>query len=144
MSKRTRKRLPRLPENAEVILKQLHCAHRGDSDGAPKIVPTLAVLANSEGFRYLSKVFEYLADHSVFDEGDGTQWDHEHVRPTDDSLSDRIELYLATMTSQNRDYMFQTFGVDRASAARECASTRYRHYVDAVDAQLEQLDQSSK
>ena len=134
MEKATRRRWPKPSSKAEIILKERYLIDGTGKKDVP--IPELLVLANREGFRYLSRVFAFMAQPR----GKVADWiaqldpdDHYHMgraeAPFNHNLSDDIEFRLGTITSANRRQVLRHYGITQKRRARGSLVKRYEHLI---------------
>ena len=134
MKKPTRRRWPKPSRKAEIILKERYVINGTGKKDVP--IPELLVLANQEGFQYLSRVFAFMAQPS----GRVADWiaeadpdDHYHMgraeAPFSHNLSDDIEFRLGTITSANRKQVLRHYGITQKRRARGSLVKRYEYLI---------------
>ena len=134
MKKPTSRRWPKPSSKAEIILKERFLIDGTGKKNVP--IPELLVLANREGFQYLSRVFAFMAQPR----GKVADWiaqldpdDHYHMgrseAPFSHKLSDDIEFRLGTITSANRRRVLRHYGITQRWRARGSLLKRYEHLI---------------
>ena len=134
MKKPTRRRWPKPSSKAEIISKERFLIDGTGKKDVP--IPELLVLANRQGFQFLSRVFAFMAQP----EGKVNDWiaqldpdDHYHMgrseAPFSHKLSDDIEFRLGTITPANRKQVLRHYGITQKWRARGSLVKRYEHLI---------------
>lgn len=105
---------PRLPADAEAIFKMRFAI---DGTGAREFpFPELSLLANADGFRYLARLFDYVANEAK--QNDDPDF-HLHLGrrepPFNGRLSDDVELRIGILPPGNRREVYLRYGISRAA-----------------------------
>ena len=128
----------------EVILRKMCTFHEKQGKSYP--IPELLILANREGFRWLSKFFARCARKTGETEPPfGDPDDHEHIDLGDPEInpihSDELAFRLGILTQKNRRVVFKKYRAHPAQAfprrLGEPVSTRDHHGPVAVAMDVE-------
>lgn len=136
--KRARKTWPSRIIGAELIIKD-NLIHLDSSGRETVAIPALVILGNSQGFRYLARIFEYLADYTPVPPASAHETDpedHQHLDVFDSARSDKVEIRLGHITSENRRQVFRKFAVSKTTADRRCLTRRYAECIHKARAAL--------
>ena len=138
LHKRARKTWPSRITGAELIIKE-NLIHLDSCGRETVAIPALAILGNRQGFRYLARVFEYLADRTPVPPASAHETDpedHQHLDVFDSARSDKVEIRLGHITPENRRQVLRKFGVSRTNADRRCLTKRYAERIHKARAAL--------
>ena len=106
---------PTAPDGAEIIIRH-QFTMQGFDDGAVPI-PEILIVANKDGFRWLSRYFAWLAELSVteFQLKVGDSDNHQHLTtdqpPINPELSAQLEMRLGILTPEGRETTLKKYGL---------------------------------
>lgn len=133
-----RTRTPRPGRKAEIVLRDGWMIDGSGDQEVP--IPEVLILANAAGYRYLARVFQYMADRraALRSDPDNDPDDHEHLFDypgccVDQTISDRIEFRMGTLSPANRRAVLDRYGITAGSAKRGSLVERYRSRLEAVE-----------
>ncbi|MDA1055128.1 MAG: hypothetical protein O3C40_32300 [Planctomycetota bacterium] len=113
---------PRARKTAELAIK--HSAgcgtDLGDSRPGLYVYPALQIYANRDGFLWLSKLFQWMADRPITADPDGPDpGDHVHLRdlrpPCLRDRSDQVDVVFDTLNVHNRNSVLRAGRVSKSS-----------------------------
>lgn len=128
---------PKQPKNAELILKE---SWEVDASGKKDVpLPCIVVVANRQGYWYLARYFEAMANRKahLFNDAAADPDDHVHFnsRPWegfDPRLSDLVTFRLGTLDKRNRPAVFERYGITRENAERGDMFERYTRRMEKM------------
>lgn len=111
---------PRRNKNAEIILRTFthYWSDHTMRDDEQIQIPAFMILANRAGFRWLSQYFAMLAEREWATSSDiGDPDDHQHLdraqTPINLALSEKMEVRLGCLTSENRRAVMSKYEIKR-------------------------------
>jgi hypothetical protein len=129
-----RKKARRSRSKPEVILKQF-VHYRGGIGGRSQSEPALLLLANREGYKWLSEYFGELANRTWHTSNDwGDPDDHQHLfvnqPPFNEKLSDSMEIRMGVLNAENRRTTLEQYNISKDTARRNSLIARYRMFIE--------------
>lgn len=121
----------------------------GEYEGKVTAIPELLLLANRSGFRYLARMFEYLAERNM--RPPAGPWetdpdDHEHWCPEqwDPGLSDRVEVRLGTITPENWKLVRRKYNLLAKNKKRGSIFEQYTQLLQEAEKVVERLNRPTQ
>lgn len=103
------------------------------------LAPSVFILGNRGGFRWLSAYFEWIAgritERAEFSKGDPT--DHQHINldfqaPINSKLSDELGIMVGSYSQKHRRRVFKCCGISQSSRQLGSPITQFRRSLDFI------------